>query len=173
MRILRGVAALVVAGGLMACTSTPDAELLAAVKPTLETPVGVSGEYLTSCIEDRHRSGPVSRERVATQASYVPGYTYKFAEAIKRQKPIAEYAPRMRAYLAPIEYTGLFGSKVNQQLVCYYDLHDGQLRYLASAITDQDGRAERSNFIMAVSAAHARLTGKNIWATQVLGVLTN
>jgi hypothetical protein len=152
---------------LAACVSSgPVPELIASATPKPETPATVTGELLQACKKAARLSDSVTLD---TEATYNPGYTYKMAERIHRllgDPATAEYAQRVRAYVASWSGRNILGMEMDRKLACFYELDNGQLRFLSAVIADEKDRGSSDSFSSAVMTAYAVLSGKD--RTQVL-----
>jgi hypothetical protein len=151
---------------LASCVSGPVPELIEAAKPKPETPATVAGELLQTCRKAARLSDSIVLD---AEAVYNPGYTYNMAERI-HQAPgdpaTTEYAQRVRAYVANGLGQNLLGVKIMRKLVCFYELKDGQLRFLSAVTADDKGYGSRENFGRAARIAYTVMSGKD--PTQVL-----
>lgn len=148
-------------GGVLAgcATTAPDAKLLAAASPSTETPAVVSGEAAQACLTEQSFIKTVTPSE---SGIYSPGLTYTFAQRLQGAgKDSAAYAPEVRAYEFRARGTGRFGNTIDGAFACYYQLKNGQLRYLATLQADRDGRVNRHEFDRMVRQAYSKMSGKS------------
>jgi len=165
-RIGRYAAVAVITLSAAGCVSSqPSPELLATAMPNPETPPMVTGELYEACKTAARTSKSAT---VSPQATFDSNYTYAMAKRIKQlQDPAAAgYALRVRAYVAHGSGTNLLGFKKSGKLGCFYELNNGQLRFLSAVTADQEDRTRREDFTRAVMKAYTVLSGKD--PTQVL-----
>lgn len=139
-------------------------ELIEAARPKPETPSTVSGALLEACTAKYHSNS------IGLSAAYDPGVTYKFAtffqDGTKSMKP---YASRVRAYIAELPGTNIFGRPVSDKVYCYYEQQNGALRFLVSILPDAKGRIEIGTLNLTVLKAYAIMAGKDPTRVMLFG----
>ena len=154
---------------LAGCTTKqPSPEIIAASTPGPDTPSLVSGPQLEECVTDRKLREPYT---VDSEGVFEPLYTLAFAERMHNSvERVAAYADRIRAYSVGVDGTNFFRGRETGKIICYYELQDGNLRYLTSLIPDKENRARTSEVTEAVLKAYAIMAGKSVTKVKWFGV---
>jgi hypothetical protein len=157
MKLSLNIAALCGAALLLqACVSSPPSPaLVEASLPSAATPPSVSGALLEQCFSEGFTVPGASQRTVAT---YDPAVTLGFARQLARYGGAgAAYAPRIRAYVAKPYFKGLLREGY-AEVACFYELHNGQLRYL-SVLRLYNGRVRSDDMYGAMWSMRSRLGG--------------
>jgi hypothetical protein len=144
---------------LAGCVSQPPRpELINAAMPNPATPTSISGELLSQCLSEAYGTRVLNQQNVGV---YSPIVTLGFTKEMARSGgPIVAYAPRIRAYLAKPYVKALFRS-LYADTACFYELKDGQLRYLSFLRLNPGGSVRRDDLFGAINKAYVKMSGKD------------
>jgi hypothetical protein len=72
-----------------------------------------------------------------------------------------QYAGRLRGYQVPTTFKGIFGQKVEQDVLCFYEARGDQLFFLDVVAIPFDGRMDVTAIALNAKMLYMRLTGKS------------